>query len=70
MPPFCLIFMIFSQIACGALVSCSRRPQGTKRARKTSFFGLVFVELGHFTYTYTYTYIQNLWRIEPNGLYY
>ena len=43
------------------------RPQGTKHARKTSFFGLVFVELGHFTYihfrpeailpTHTHTFV-------------
>ena len=50
MPKIRLIFEFFSQIACGALVSCSPRPQGTKRAHKTSFFGPMFVEFGHFTY--------------------
>ena len=50
MPPDRLIFFFFPNFACGALVSCSPRPQGTKRAHKTSFLGPMFVEFGHFTY--------------------
>ena len=52
LPQIRLSFVFFSQLACGALASCSPRPQGTKRACKTSFLGLVFMELGHFTYTH------------------
>ena len=61
MPQIRLIFVIFSQLACGALVSCSPRPQGTKRAHKTSFFGPMFVEFGHFTYIHIH------YTLSPRG---
>ena len=43
MPKIRLIFVFFSQLACGALVSCSPRPQGTQHVPNTLFLGPMFV---------------------------